>query len=207
MEEFLAPTALASIFGPVIDQNVIPTTRILRNFPNQGSGFDDSSDSATASLGEEYIFPIKRLQKREGSTSPVSATLPRVKLIRTTLQNAKLDRRNISVASSSNHNGLLDILRRDILSLGCTGEGPLEVFVFVGLVGNARRPLDFSVLRISNKHLSISTSFRTAMIPTLYYAYIFCLLEDLEILRGIGWNRASFDFVWGIISEFSSSLC
>lgn len=62
--KFFILTAPASIVAPVIGQNVIQTSHLLREQTNQGSAPAVDPKSATVSLGEYYVYPVERQQKR-----------------------------------------------------------------------------------------------------------------------------------------------
>lgn len=82
MDKFLEPTASAFIVGPVIGQNVFPTSRVLIKRINQSSAPAVDPESVTVSLEEDYIHPVERPQERQRRAFSVGATLPSVELIR-----------------------------------------------------------------------------------------------------------------------------
>lgn len=111
-----------SIVGPVINQNFIPTTRVLQKRTNQSSSLANIQKLATVKLDEGYILPFERPQKRQRRASSIGASQPSVKLIPNTPLKAKLGRRNKSVSLSSIKTGLFNDGQRDIQPVGCTAE-------------------------------------------------------------------------------------
>lgn len=109
--------AIGSKGGSSIGQNVIPTSRGLRRRTYKESTFTDDPDSATVSIGEDYIFPAERLQKRQRRTSFVDATQSSLQPIPTIPQKSKPNRRNRFVAPSWSEAGLFKDVQRDSLPI------------------------------------------------------------------------------------------
>lgn len=55
-----------------------------------------------------------------------------------------------------------------------------SVFVY-----NARKPIEFSILRTVNVHMAASVFLHCAMIPSRHYAYVFLSMEKVKALRRI----------------------
>lgn len=142
VNKFLTSATPVSIIGPLIDQNVIPTTRVMRKRTNRGSAPANDPKSATVSLDNYYILPYYRPEKRLHRPSSVGARKPSVKLIPSTPRKAKPSRRNKSVAPPPTEMGLFDYVQCDALPVGCTADAPFEERVALDLARIARRPTD-----------------------------------------------------------------
>lgn len=113
-------TAPASIVGHVIGPNIISTIHVLQKRSKKASALADGPRSATVSINGEYFHLVERAHKRLHRASSGGATKLYVRLIPTTLRNAKFARRNKSVATFSSETGLFNDARRDLFPFKCT---------------------------------------------------------------------------------------
>lgn len=181
LQKLVVSTASAIIFGTIIGLNVIPTTSILRHRTNWISSLAGDPESATISLVEFCTYPVEWPRKRQRKASPVCAPQPRVDLIPTTPRKAKHGRCKKSVSLPSNKTGLFDIANRVVLTVGCTAKAPFEDWLPVDLVCNAKKPTDGSVLRVSNKHQSLSAFLQATITPTRHRSYGSLSMKNVQI--------------------------
>lgn len=103
------------------------------------------------------------MKKRHGRASSVGAKQLISMLILTTLQKAKLGRRHQSLALHPNQNSLFDNVLGESLPSGCITEASFKDGDLIDWVCNAKRPSNFSVLRVVNNNLSVSALLQAAM--------------------------------------------
>lgn len=137
MNKFLTPTAPASIVGPVIGHNVIPTSLVLQKRASQGSAPADDSELATVNFDENCMFLFKWPQKRQLRESSVDATQPSMQLIPDIPQKGKPGRHHKSVAAPLTVTGLFDYAQRDSPPLRCTTKAHSDYGALVDRVRNA----------------------------------------------------------------------
>lgn len=96
-----------------------------------------------------------------------------MELIPIALQKGKLNYHNRSFAPLSIETGLSDDEQRNSLPVGRTANAQFENGVLIDWVHDARRPTEFTVLRVTASHLSVSAFLQAAMIPARHDAYVF----------------------------------
>lgn len=171
-DKFFISAAPAFLAGPVVDQNKIPTSHNSRVRTSRISAPAGDPESATVNLDRDCIPPVESPQNRQRRASSVGPRQPSMKLISTTQQKCKPNRRNKSDDPPLIRMGLDDNAQCDSLPAACTAEAHFEDGVSMYCVRDARRPTKVSILRAAINHLSVYAFLHVAMIQPRHRAFV-----------------------------------